>query len=178
MENATCPPRNQLPTHGNLPIADDIDYVLRAGTNTSDLAMTACCAPNPVNFVDGCFLWCEYPNRYSNESLTQFSTCIVENGGEEAALAGSLPDSATSTGAPSMMALALAVLIFSLMSSAWERERSGSWVKGLWMEKMRLCPAMTFVSKVKLILLPLSKQSNSKLPFMVFRDGIQQSDWM
>ena len=118
MANVTCPPRNQLPTHGNLPIADDIDYVLRAGTNTSDLAMTACCAPNPVNFVDGCFLWCEYPNRYSNESLTQFSACIIENGGEEAALAGSLPDSATSTGAPSMMALALAVLIFSLMSSA------------------------------------------------------------
>ena len=118
MANVTCPPRNQLPTHGNLPIADDVDYVLRAGTNTSDPAMTACCAPNPVNFVDGCFLWCEYPNRYSNESLTQFSACIIENGGEEAALAGSLPDSATSTGAPSMMALALAILIFSLMSSA------------------------------------------------------------
>ena len=84
MANITCPPRNQLPTPSS--IDSDVNYVLRAGTNTSDPAMTACCAPNPVNFIDGCFLWCEYPNRYSNDSLAEFSACIRENGGEEAAV--------------------------------------------------------------------------------------------
>ncbi|KAG7285286.1 hypothetical protein NEMBOFW57_009908 [Staphylotrichum longicolle] len=69
MANSSCPGGNSaLPSIVTLPIPQNINVMVRTGTNTSNLAMSTCCAPSRVQIVDGCYLWCEVPRRYFNGS--------------------------------------------------------------------------------------------------------------
>lgn len=69
MAYAGCPAGNSgIPAIESMPIPQNINVMVRAGTNTSNHAMTTCCAPNRVQIVDGCYLWCEVPRHYFNTS--------------------------------------------------------------------------------------------------------------
>ncbi len=68
----SCPGGNSaVPDLRSLPIPQNINVMVRTGTNTSNPAMSTCCAPNRVQIVDGCYLWCEVPRRYFNGSTSQ-----------------------------------------------------------------------------------------------------------
>lgn len=74
-----------MPAIEALPIPQDINVIALPGTNTSDPAMVTCCAPNRVQIVDGCYLWCEIPASYFNgtddEGAQQgTSSCLRVNG--------------------------------------------------------------------------------------------------
>ncbi len=78
-----CPGGNSaLPAIETLPIPQNINVMVRTGTNTSNYAMTTCCAPKRVQIADGCYLWCEVPPRYFNNSadhdavMYSMSACI------------------------------------------------------------------------------------------------------
>lgn len=64
--NAGCPPSSEMPGFINLPIPQNINVVATPGNDTSYPPMKACCEPNRVQIVDGCYLWCEIPKRYFN----------------------------------------------------------------------------------------------------------------
>lgn len=68
--NATCPGGDSaIPDASSLPIPQNINVMVRTGTNVSNHAMLVCCEPNPVQVTTGCpYLWCELPRRYFNES--------------------------------------------------------------------------------------------------------------
>ncbi|KAK0739982.1 hypothetical protein B0T18DRAFT_416991 [Schizothecium vesticola] len=63
MSNTTnprkCEPLSAVPA--SLPIPKGINYAALQGRNGSEPWMVKCCAPNPVNLVDGCWVWCELP---------------------------------------------------------------------------------------------------------------------
>ena len=58
MSNTTnaqkCLPLSSLPP--DLPIPKGINYAATQGRNGSEPWMVKCCAPNPVSFIDGCYL--------------------------------------------------------------------------------------------------------------------------
>ncbi|KAH7028935.1 uncharacterized protein B0I36DRAFT_363545 [Microdochium trichocladiopsis] len=60
----TCLGPNGLPDFAALPdIPRNITTYLRPNTNMTLLAMTQCCAPNPVHKTQhDCYLWCEVPD--------------------------------------------------------------------------------------------------------------------
>ncbi|KAK3367886.1 hypothetical protein B0H63DRAFT_536012 [Podospora didyma] len=61
--NTAC--NSGLITSG-LPIPSTVSwFVVSAPLN--DTGMQACCAPNAVNLVENCFLWCELPWSYIND---------------------------------------------------------------------------------------------------------------
>ncbi|KAK3906176.1 hypothetical protein C8A05DRAFT_29962 [Staphylotrichum tortipilum] len=67
--NITCPlGPSALPVISTLPIPQNINVVVRPGVSTADEAMAACCSPNRLQIADGCYLWCEIPARYFNQS--------------------------------------------------------------------------------------------------------------
>ncbi len=71
MATATYPGDNSaIPAIESLPIPQNINVMVPTGTNTSNYAMTTCCAPSRVQIVDGCYLWCEVPRRYFNNSAS------------------------------------------------------------------------------------------------------------
>ncbi|CAK7246293.1 MAG: hypothetical protein STHCBS139747_007920 [Sporothrix thermara] len=74
---STCPPGNQLPSVENLPIPQNVSFAVIPGSNTSDSAMVACCAPNPVHIAEGCYEWCEAPPN--NPDAMSFGPCLVAN---------------------------------------------------------------------------------------------------
>lgn len=117
--NLTCPSRYEMPADVLRLIPDDVHHVVAWGRNTSDPAMTACCAPHRVNSVEGCYLWCEYPTRFSDESLTEFQTCLRSHGAPGQILYGNLPGSgavpSTLARAPSLGALGLVVLVLGAL---------------------------------------------------------------
>ncbi|KAK3905791.1 hypothetical protein C8A05DRAFT_12426 [Staphylotrichum tortipilum] len=88
--NFTCPlGPSALPALSTLPIPQNINVVVRPGVGTSREAMAACCAPSPVAVASGCYLWCEIPARYFNNSANHdtvsqhVTACIrAENKGE------------------------------------------------------------------------------------------------
>ena len=81
--NITCPlGPSAAPSIAALPVPQNINIILRPGVSTTREAMAACCAPSPVQLVDGCYLWCEIPARYFNNSAShdavvgQMTSCI------------------------------------------------------------------------------------------------------
>ncbi|KAH6650202.1 hypothetical protein F5144DRAFT_543288 [Chaetomium tenue] len=64
--STTCPPHTQMPDIHNLPIPQNINVMVTPGNDTSYQPMEICCEPNRVQIVDGCYLWCELPERYFN----------------------------------------------------------------------------------------------------------------
>ncbi|KAK4209239.1 hypothetical protein QBC37DRAFT_430635 [Rhypophila decipiens] len=59
-----CPgtSKTAMPSLGGIDtIPKDIDVVMITGNNVSHPAMNACCAPNKVQLLDGCYLWCKIP---------------------------------------------------------------------------------------------------------------------
>lgn len=62
----TCPPHTSLPEIHNLPIPQNINVMVTPGNDTSYRPMAVCCEPNTVQITDGCYLWCELPERYFN----------------------------------------------------------------------------------------------------------------
>ncbi len=61
----TCSISSQ-PDFAALPIPQDINIVSTPGNDTSWPGMVLCCAPNQVQIVNRCHLWCEVPARYFN----------------------------------------------------------------------------------------------------------------
>jgi hypothetical protein len=88
--NATCPGGNAIPAISSLPVPQDINVMVRPGSNASNHAMGMCCAPNPVHVTSGCpYLWCEVPRRYFNGSAShdavagQMSDCLIANSADD-----------------------------------------------------------------------------------------------
>jgi hypothetical protein len=71
----------ELPDLNTLPIPQNINVVSTPGNDTAYPPMAACCAPNLVQIVDRCYLWCEIPESYLNGTdkdgaAAAFSTCL------------------------------------------------------------------------------------------------------
>jgi hypothetical protein len=80
MANPTCP-SDAIPDLVNLPIPHDINAVVTVGNDTSYAPMQACCAPNQVQVVEQCWLWCEIPGWYFNATdregaAERMSSCL------------------------------------------------------------------------------------------------------
>jgi hypothetical protein len=99
MANSSCPGGNTaLPDINTLPIPQNINIMARTGSNTSNHAMETCCEPSPVQVAEGCYLWCEVPQRYFNvstrndEVASRMSACL------RAAVGGNYTDESRITG--------------------------------------------------------------------------------
>ncbi|KAM7189669.1 hypothetical protein V8F33_009917 [Rhypophila sp. PSN 637] len=65
-------------------IPKDIDVVMITGNNVSNPAMNACCAPNKVQLLDGCYLWCKIPGgtpklETEHDIFRNISSCLRVN---------------------------------------------------------------------------------------------------
>ena len=87
--NTTCPSEDSaIPDIHNLPIPQNINVMVNAGSNISDHAMQVCCAPNPVHVTEGCpYLWCEVPQQYfhngsarHDDVISSMSACLGDAG--------------------------------------------------------------------------------------------------
>ncbi|KAI0405222.1 hypothetical protein F4802DRAFT_597350 [Xylaria palmicola] len=76
----TCPSLSDKPPH--LPHAD---YFEINSTDPKNPAVVACCAPNPVTSVAGCYIWCTVPAAFGNDSenVDAFVACLNEHGWDE-----------------------------------------------------------------------------------------------
>ncbi|KAK1765279.1 hypothetical protein QBC33DRAFT_545074 [Phialemonium atrogriseum] len=113
-----CPANNSIPALESLPLPKDINYVITPGDNPKDKAVVACCAPNSVNLVDSCYLWCETSSQYSNKSdtLSQFGGCLRQNNRTTAITA--FHEAGAASRAPTVAGVAVAALVAGLMCFA------------------------------------------------------------
>ncbi|RYP10335.1 hypothetical protein DL765_008145 [Monosporascus sp. GIB2] len=79
--------QNSIPAFGGLGLPADINIGLTPRSNQSMEAMQICCAPNTVNVVQNCTLWCELPPAFmerverSGEPIPwQLSECFKSSG--------------------------------------------------------------------------------------------------
>ncbi|KAK4206227.1 hypothetical protein QBC37DRAFT_140818 [Rhypophila decipiens] len=119
--SSICPgtSRSAMPTIDSKDtIPQDIDVVMITGNNVSHPAMTACCAPNKVQLLDGCYLWCKIPggDYYTNtgqrgapkletksDIFRNISSCLDLNGfnqheGEKGSVQGNIVSASLATG--------------------------------------------------------------------------------
>lgn len=69
-------------------IPKNINYTVYSAHDVDDPAFRTCCAPNPVNLVGPCGLWCELPQRFADKYHApvaqgpdeDFSLCLAANG--------------------------------------------------------------------------------------------------
>ncbi|KAK4033073.1 hypothetical protein C8A01DRAFT_50265 [Parachaetomium inaequale] len=84
MANTTCPSAS-IPAIESLPVPQNINLMIIPGTDTAARPMVPCCAPNPVQLVNDCWLWCEIPASYFNgtdkEGARQASSACLETNG-------------------------------------------------------------------------------------------------
>ncbi len=78
----SCRPASEIPDLSNLPIPQNLNVVATPGNDTSFPPMAICCAPNLVQIVDRCYLWCEIPKSYfngtdKNGAMSGFSACML-----------------------------------------------------------------------------------------------------
>ena len=72
---------NVLPIHL---LPDGINVALIPGQNASIPWMTKCCSPSPVNSIQGCYLWCEIPQKYihvfaqDKSLISDFNQCVMD----------------------------------------------------------------------------------------------------
>ncbi len=78
MSSGECAPGGGLPELSTLSIPHNVSVFVIPGTNASDAAMVACCAPMPVNVIDGCYEWCATSNPKT--TLEEFSHCLTISG--------------------------------------------------------------------------------------------------
>ncbi|KJR82130.1 uncharacterized protein SPSK_03711 [Sporothrix schenckii 1099-18] len=74
---STCPGAGVLPDLESLPIPHDVPVAVIPGTNASEPDMVACCSPNAVHVVEGCYLYCQAPP--ANPDLSSFGNCLTVN---------------------------------------------------------------------------------------------------
>ncbi|RYP46265.1 hypothetical protein DL768_007484 [Monosporascus sp. mg162] len=106
--------QNSIPSIGAVGLPADINIGLTPRSNQSMEAMQICCAPNPVNVVQNCTLWCELPPAFmeaiegSEEQIPwQLSSCfrssgvnvsdVVATGGHVAEESSAIPGAKSST---------------------------------------------------------------------------------
>lgn len=104
----TCqgPPNGALPDiKGIETIPKDIPVAMIGGSNVSHPAMTTCCAPNAVQLLDGCYLWCKIPAGpdpthtaalAGHDIFQNFTTCLRLSGlseSENVGIGGHIPTS-------------------------------------------------------------------------------------
>ena len=76
---------NAIPAYESLGLPADINVGLTPKNNASMAAMERCCAPNPVEIVEDCTLWCELPDQFmeglSEEDILPLilSDCLQRN---------------------------------------------------------------------------------------------------
>jgi hypothetical protein len=116
-----------MPAIESLPIPQNINAIVLPGTNTSDPAMVTCCAPNRVQIVDGCYLWCEIPASYLDGTddagaRSATSSCLEEHGRnyKESRITGWQFNAGTRAGAGSakqlgLWALALSGVVYAVL---------------------------------------------------------------
>ncbi|KAK3905730.1 hypothetical protein C8A05DRAFT_12486 [Staphylotrichum tortipilum] len=92
--NTSSPPapkicdKSSSPLLSSLPIPQNINVVSTPGNDTSWPGMVVCCTPNPVQIVNGCYLWCEVPARYFNgtssrDAESDVMSCVMRNANDE-----------------------------------------------------------------------------------------------
>ncbi|KAK3290596.1 uncharacterized protein B0H64DRAFT_446908 [Chaetomium fimeti] len=121
MASATTCPGAAIPDISNLPIPHDINLMVIPGASTQDPAMVVCCEPNPVQIVNGCWLWCEVPASYfvngtpDNAVQQAVATCLRTNGRNftEPRITGWQFNAAGRVGAGSVKTVSLWVLALS-----------------------------------------------------------------
>jgi len=74
-----CPPSNTLPDFGvNLPhIPLNISVGLTPARESTREPMNTCCSPNPAQLEEGCYYWCQLPEKYADGK--GFSSCLRSN---------------------------------------------------------------------------------------------------
>ncbi|KAM7210260.1 hypothetical protein V8F06_014354 [Rhypophila decipiens] len=60
-------------------IPQNINVVMLGGSNNTLEAMTNCCAPNYVQVLDGCYLWCKIPESGSEPKQLKTADDIRRN---------------------------------------------------------------------------------------------------
>ncbi len=118
MSNASsCPPTDVLPDTRSLPVSPVLNYVFVPGTNTSDAAMVACCAPYAVSLLAGCYEFCVLADQYTNTTevrraaIATFAACIKAHG-SDALVGGNVSRAApTAAGRLSLRGVALVALV-------------------------------------------------------------------
>ncbi|KAI0472259.1 hypothetical protein F4859DRAFT_98597 [Xylaria cf. heliscus] len=73
VSNQTCDV-NTFPSIESLPIPKNIPVGGLSTRNDTLVAMQQCCAPNPVNTVGDCVLWCEIP---ANLTGAEWAACTA-----------------------------------------------------------------------------------------------------
>lgn len=71
--STNCP--DGVPESSSLSIPANITFAFVPSINTSNQAFVACCDPNPISVVDGCFAWCEAPPALASQQ--NFSDCLT-----------------------------------------------------------------------------------------------------
>ncbi|KAB5522075.1 hypothetical protein GE09DRAFT_500306 [Coniochaeta sp. 2T2.1] len=68
MANITNCPLDMIPDIESLPVPHDVNLMIIPGANASSPQMVSCCAPNQVQVVNDCWLWCEIPKSYYDQN--------------------------------------------------------------------------------------------------------------
>ncbi|KAJ8120311.1 hypothetical protein ONZ43_g2949 [Nemania bipapillata] len=72
--NQTCD-INKYPSFESLNVPKHVSIGGLATSNETLVAMQICCAPNPVNAIGDCVLWCEIP---SNSTEEEWMACTAQ----------------------------------------------------------------------------------------------------
>ncbi|KAK4448421.1 hypothetical protein QBC34DRAFT_407403 [Podospora aff. communis PSN243] len=71
MSDFSCLGPDTFPASAEALVPKDLNYVILPGNDSTAPWITECCAPNPVNQLGGCYLWCEIPDsRITTNSQT------------------------------------------------------------------------------------------------------------
>ncbi|KAI1080123.1 hypothetical protein F5B20DRAFT_540872 [Whalleya microplaca] len=114
--NKTCS-ADSLPDFQQLHIVGDITVGMVPRDNGTEAAMAACCAPNSVNLVDDCVLWCQLSDELADGS--NFAQCLVNNGRKGGGISGVHKAGATMVaGRPSVIGAGLLALAICWLCTA------------------------------------------------------------
>ncbi|KAI0144758.1 hypothetical protein BJ166DRAFT_538985 [Pestalotiopsis sp. NC0098] len=108
--------RDYIPA--NLEFPTNVSYVLiPILSNASYPSMQTCCAPNPVNQLDDCWLWCQVAESSSDQDLAQnFSRCLSSKGNATATVLKAHVLASTATRSVTLTGMSFFVL---LVGSLW-----------------------------------------------------------
>ncbi|KAI8955184.1 hypothetical protein F4801DRAFT_377952 [Xylaria longipes] len=112
--NQTCDV-NSFPSFESLSVPDNIPVGGLSRRNDTLVAMQKCCAPNPVNSVGECALWCEIPDGTTGEDWAACTSRYIQ--GDYGVSYRSEGTTATSIRPTVMGVAAIALLISGLF--AW-----------------------------------------------------------
>ncbi|KAI1149596.1 hypothetical protein F4825DRAFT_453278 [Nemania diffusa] len=107
--NQTCD-LNSFPSFESLNVPKHVSVGGLSTSNDTLLAMQICCAPNPVNAVGDCVLWCEIP---SNSTKDGWTACTAQYVKEAHGVAYQSEGTTTTAIRPTMIGIVTIALLIS-----------------------------------------------------------------